>query len=346
MPALFEQGFFVREPAWHGLGVVLDDYPDRETAMTLAGHNWDVLELPSFTGIPFPADGIIHDGVEQLGFKPHGNGFLRKDDGWVSNVRSDTLTLLHKPKDSFERIPNSTAYDVAELLFEQGFQYETGITLDGGKTCAITLKLDEPIQITGDDSPVMPYGCLSWAHDGSGSLKVRSGTIRQVCANTVSASEAEGKRLGTDFTFRHTKNVQARIEDAKKAIQGVREGLDVYRVQAEELASLPVSPAQRDLFVSTIIGDRGGLLSTNEAISSRVKTNLENERAKINALFFGPTIPEAHNLTGYGLFLAGGEYFDHLRAYRSQDSYVKRTLFTDNPAKANLVKTIREVIAA
>jgi hypothetical protein len=60
----------------------------------------------------------------------------------------------------------------------------------------------------------------------------------------------------------------------------------------------------------------------------------------------GPTIPEAHNLTAYGLHLAGVEYFDHLRGYRSQDSYVKRTLLSDNPAKANLIKTIRECVAA
>jgi hypothetical protein len=58
------------------------------------------------------------------------------------------------------------------------------------------------------------------------------------------------------------------------------------------------------------------------------------------------TIPEAHALTGYGLFCAGTEYFDHLRAYRSQASYVQRTLLSDNPAKAALNRTIREIAAA
>ena len=113
-----------------------------------------------------------------------------------------------------------------------------------------------------------------------------------------------------------------------------------------ELVNLPVTPEQRDMFVSTIIGDKGGLLSTNEATSNRVKNNIESERAKVNALFFGPTIPEAHHLTAYGLHLAGVEYFDHLRGYRSHDSYVKRTLLSANPAKSNLIRTIREVVAA
>lgn len=329
MPALFEQGFFVRVPAWHGLGVVLDDYPGREEAMKLAGHDWDVVESTVFFELETEAWRVA-----------------RKAEGWKAHRRSDTDALLHVSKESYERIPNSVAYDVAEILFDQGFQYETGITVDGGKTCAITLKLDEPITITGDDSVVLPFGCLSWAHDGSASLRVRSGTIRQVCANTIAASEAEGKKLGTDFTFRHTKNVMERIEDAKAAIRGVREGLDVYRAFAEELAALPVTPDQRDWFVSTIVGDRDGRVSRGVGVTERVRDNVERERGKVLSLFMGDTIPEAHSLTGYGLFLAGGEYFDHLRNYRSQDSYVRRTLLSNNPAKANLRKTIEEALVA
>ena len=329
MPAYFDQGFFVREPAWHGMGVVLDDYPDRETAMRLAGHDFDIIESP----VRFETEA-------------EGGRVLRTANGWKAHRRSDNGELIHISRDTFERIPNSVAYDVAELLFDQGFRYETGITLKGGAQCAITLRLDEPITIDGDTSAVLPFGCLSWAHDGSSSLKVRSGTIRQVCANTVSASEAEGKRLGVDFTFRHTKNVMERIQDAKDAVRGVRAGLDVYRKLAEELAEIQVTPLQRDLFVSEIIGDKGGVVSTSTTVSDRVRENIENERTKILSLFMGPTVPEAHKLTGYGLWLAGGEYFDHLRAYRSKDSYVRRTLLSDNPAKASLAKTVRELVAA
>lgn len=345
MPALFTQGFFVREPAWHGLGVVLDDYPDRETAMQLAGHNWDVVEIGIVGQYP-------NEVLEAAGraTNPNGSGYAVKLPDWKGHVRSDTGKLLHVSRESFERIQNSVAYDLAEILFEQGFEYETGITVDGGKTCAITLKLDEPITITGDTSVTLPYGCLSWAHDGSASLKVRSGTIRQVCANTVAASEAEGKKLGTDFTFRHTANVHERIEDAKQAIKGVREGLDIYRQVAEELAALQVTPEQRDWFVSTIIGDRDLRVSKADNVSQRVKDNLERERTKVLGLFMQDpaktTIPASHALTGYGLFLAGGEYFDHLRNYRSKDSYVKRTLLNHSSEKANLRRTVMEAVAA
>lgn len=330
MPAFFNQGFFVREPAWHGMGVVLDDYPSKAVAMELAGHSWDVATRE-----------IAHSRRDDSGTLT-----WRVLPGYREHFRSDNGFTLAVHEDSYEAISNSTAYDVAELLFDQGFQYETGITLEDGKSCAITLKLDEPIQIPGDDSPILPFGCLSWRHDGGASLKVRSGTIRQVCANTVQASEAEGKRLQTDFTFRHTKNVQDRIKDAQAAIKGVRAGLDVYAKVAAELAALEVTPEQRDLFVSTIIGDRDGVISKGVSVSDRVKNNIERERTKVLSLWMGKTIPEAHALTGYGLFLAGGEYFDHLRNYRSQDSYVNRTLLTTSSEKSNLRKTIHEVVAA
>jgi phage/plasmid-like protein (TIGR03299 family) len=330
-----EQSFTVRNPAWWDRDgdYDLQEYPGRELAMELAGHAWDVAERP----------------VAHLRRNADGQLAWRKLDGYVEHFRSDNGFTLRVGADSFERIPNHVPYDVAEVLLDEGFLFETGGTLDGGKQCYLTLLLNEPVVITGDTSITLPYAGLSWAHDGSASFSIRSTSVRQVCENTVSASEAEGRKLGTNYVFRHTKNVMERIEEAKKTIQGVRANHDVYVQAMEALAAIPVTPEQRDLFVSTIIGDvqpSGLPLSQRPDTTSRVKTNIENERTKVLGLFMGQTIPEAHALTGYGLHLAGVEYFDHLRAYRSKDSYVRRTLLTDNPAKASLTRTIRELVAA
>jgi phage/plasmid-like protein (TIGR03299 family) len=340
VPALFDTGFFVRVPAWHGLGIVLDDYPSREEAMRLAGHDFDVVEVEAFIRLQ-------NNLLASAGQPTNGpNGSFRKAKGFKGLVRSDTLEVLNVPNASYEVIQNSVAYEIAEILFDQGFEFETGITLDGGKLCALTLLLDEPFTLPGDNSVTVPFGCLRWAHDGSGSLRCNTGTIRQVCANTTTAAEAEGKRLGTDFTFRHTKNVKDRIEEAKQVVKGARAQTAAYVKAMEALCEIEVTPEQRDLFVSEIIGDRDGIISKSAAASTRVKNNIERERTKVLSLFMGDTIPVDHTLTGYGLFQAGTEYFDHLRAFRSQESYVKRTLLTHNPAKASLVRTINELVAA
>lgn len=336
MPAYFDQGFFVRVPAWHGMGVVLDEYPGREEAMRLAGHDFDVIEIPVMAKF---ANAVLANAGQPIN---EGNGgFIRSVDGYVAHVRSDTLQVLNVARDSFERIQNSTAYDVAEILLDQGFKYETGITLKDGAACALTLLLDEPITIQGDDTVTLPYVGLSWAHDGSASLKLRSTSVRQVCANTVAASEAEGRKLGTDFTFRHTKNVKDRIEDAKLAIRGVRDQFAVYAEIMNDLAAIPVTRAQRELFVTTLLP-----IPPEALISDRVMRNAEEARAAVRALFDGPTIPEAHRFTAYGLQLAGVEYLDHLRGYRNKGTYVGRTLLRDEPAKAKLGSLIKEVVRA
>lgn len=334
MSALFKQGFFVREAAWHGEGTVLDGYPGREEAMRLAGHDFTVIERP----------------VEVVGL--HAN---RRADGFKALVKSGSGEILNIARSSYEVLQNSVAYDLAEVLFDQGFQYDAGVTLDEGRLCAITLLLDEPITIPGDNSVTLPYGVARWAHDGSAALSFDSGAIRVVCANTYRASEMAAKSRGTTFTFRHTKNALARVEDAKKALHGTRASFAAYQDAMIELADIRVTPAQRDLFVSVIVGDieldrdgrQVGLPVSMRADSSRrVKTNIENERTKVLSTLLSPTTPEAHALTGYGLFQTGVEYFDHLRNSRSKDSYVKRSLLDSNPAKANLAKTVKAIALA
>src|SRR5262245_50320457 len=123
-----EQSFTVRNPAWWDTDAEYDlqEYPGRDEAMRLAGHAWDVVELPSFTAIP--AGHELAAAAAGQGFTQQGNGFLRRDDDFKSHVRSDNLFLLHKSRESFARIPNSVAYEVAELVLEQGFLFETGGT--------------------------------------------------------------------------------------------------------------------------------------------------------------------------------------------------------------------------
>ena len=301
--------------------------------MRLAGHDFDLIEAPIRVELPFSAAGI--DPI------PGRNGVLRSTDEWKAIVRSDNGKVLHIPKSTYTIIPNSVGWDIATALGGEGAKYETGITLKDGAVCLVTFLLDEPTQITGDDSLTLPYGVVRWTHDGSGSLTARATSVRAVCSNTDDAGAAEARRLGTHFTFRHTKNVHERIADAQMVIKGIRTDHEEYVEAMEELAKIPVSENQRELFVTTIIP-----MPTEALISDRVKANVEKARTGVRNIFDSPTIPEAHKLTAYGLRLAGVEYLDHLRGYRSQDTYVGRQLLRTEPAKIKLATLIKEVVAA
>jgi phage/plasmid-like protein (TIGR03299 family) len=321
MPPYFEQGYVVRQPAWHEMAIVLDYYPGRVEGMRLAGHDTEVIECPVYLG---PGERL--NGWKALRIQ-NADGTMR--DG-VLAVTQVTYTVVQ----------NSTGWDVVDMLADQGAKYETGITLKGGAVCLVTFLLDEPTQITGDDSVIMPYGVVRWTHDGSGSLTARATSVRAVCSNTDDAGAAEARQKGTHFTFRHTKNVHERIDDAKMALKGIRLDHEEYVEAMEELAGIPVTEAQRELFVTQIIP-----MPTEALISDRVKRNVENARTGVRNLFDGPTIPEAHKLTAYGLRLAGVEYFDHVRPAKSPDTMVGRQLLRTEPAKVKLTKTIREVVA-
>jgi phage/plasmid-like protein (TIGR03299 family) len=344
MPAFFTYGFSVREVPWHKLGSVPTEYPGRDEAVILAGHDFTVTAAPLFARFGSPEAPQFIEVPEWRQLLAQSNGERR------CPVHGN---LLHIAKDSYAVIQNTVAYDFAEALLDQGFLYETGVTLKDGALCALTLRLPEPFSITGDDSAILPYIALSWSHDGSGALRGRSTTVRVVCANTESASEAEGKRLGTDFSIRHTQNWRDRVEDAKKAVQGVRSDISSYREVMEELAAIEVTKSDRELFVSALVLDQK-VASVSRfkadvakgAYSARVQTNVENAKTAVLDLFGGPTIPEAHKLTAYGLHQAGVEYLDHVRRAQNEATKVGRSLLRDEPAKARLTPLIREIVAA
>jgi phage/plasmid-like protein (TIGR03299 family) len=309
MPAMFETGFFVREPAWHNLGVVLPDYPGREEAMRLAGHDFRVIERP-----------VAVAGREQW----------KQIEGWKCLVKSGDGNILNVTRDSYEVIQNEAAYDIAELLFDQGFQYETGVTLDGGALCALTLKLNEPVQISGDDSIVLPFGCLSWAHDGSGSLKLRSTIDRQVCQNTVARrrprarSSARTSRSGTRRTSWSASRTPRRPS-------GPRAAYDVFRGRwrnsrdsghAGAAGSLREHDHRRP----------GRAVSRTPHVGARQEQHRERADEDQLALHGSPSRRRTRS-PGYGLHLAGGEYFDHLRRSRSarRTATSSGRCCTDNP---------------
>jgi phage/plasmid-like protein (TIGR03299 family) len=313
--------FSVRETPWHGLGSVLDGYPSRELAMQAAGLNWSVDEAEVWADRP--------------------NSFA-KVDGWKSLTRSDTGTVLNIARDSYGTIQNAIGFELLEALMEdRAVKLETGGSIGGGATCYVSARIDEAFFVKGDLSTIYPFAVVNWSHDGSASLQGRVTNVRTVCANTLSAGEAEGQKTGRQFSIRHAGNWSERVQEAKALLVGARDGAKAFQELANELANVPVSIFQRKLFVQEFIPAPVGLV-----VSDQVIDNINTERAKVHALFEGVTIPEQHQGTAYGWLLAGGEYLDHLKGYRNQDTLTKRTLLSHSAFKAKLVPMIQELVNA
>jgi len=335
------QMFSVRETPWHQLGHVPQEYPGRELAMQLAGHDFTVIERPLVVvGKQRDAD----DPTAPLTIDGQGYG-IKQAEGWKALIHSQNGDILNVTRESYGVVQNETLWDIVDALVDSpDVQYETAGCLRGGSVLWVLARIGSPRWITGDNSPILPYVMAQTTHDGSGACKASMTAVRVVCMNTKQASDAETAKSGREFTFKHTKNVMARIEDAKKALSQARRDFDSFLALAEELAGTPVTLVKRDEWIERFIPMPK--VADWQAFTDRQVRNVEDAREAVRAILNGPTTAEAHRFTAYGLWQAGIEYLDHVRRARGADSFFTRTMLKQDDQKFNVARLVREVIAA
>jgi phage/plasmid-like protein (TIGR03299 family) len=327
MPANVESMFSVRQMPWHREGTVLDGYPgDWDTARRLAGLDWDPVATQVYALADLNADGTGH-------YEPV--------EGWKAITRSDTGTVLSVNRDSYTVIGHAEMGEIIEAVLAQpNVRWETAGVLDGGRAVWCLALLDEPVELPGDDSPTLPYLAITNRHDGTAACALRATAVRIVCANTFRAAELEGERTGATFSFIHRSSWRARIEEARKAVTGARAEMARYTELAQELLGIPVTARQRELFITEFIP-----MPPAGLVTDRVARNVEEARAAVRAILASKTTEQVAD-TAYGLVQAAGEYLDHVRAARSWETRLNRTLIRPEPLKHRALSLIREVTAA
>lgn len=301
--------FSVRQPTWHGLGAQLANYPTREEAQQIA-HPWEPLEQPIYTAEPRIADnGELHTNYVEV--KSH-KSIQRSDNGATLGVVGST----------YEPVTNTEMWDIAEAI--QGdasdVKFETAGSLKGGSKVWILIRLEEPLQLPGDErGATIPYYALQNSHDTSGSFRGQATMTRIVCANTSQMADLDARARGTEFTFRHTKNVRDRIEDARQALAGWRHSLEEWAALSKHLLDTPMSD-------DDILGFLDKWLPIPEAgvTSERVRENASIARNEWFGSLRSITCESIEN-TAYGVLQASIEYAEHLRAARTQESRFKRS---------------------
>src|SRR5436190_17877832 len=327
MPANVESMFSVRQMPWHREGTILADYPGSwAEARILAGLDWD----PVTTDV-YAVAGINPDGTEH--YEPV--------DGWKAISRSDTGAILSVNKDTYTVIDHGEMGEIVEAVLAQpNVKWETAGVLDQGRSVWCLALLDEPVALAGDDSPTLPYLAITNRHDGTAACALRATAVRIVCANTFRAAELEGERTGATFSFIHKSSWLSRIEEARLAVTGARTEIRRYTELANELLAIPVTPRQRELFVTEFIP-----MPPAGLVTDRVARNVEEARQALRLIFESKTTEQVAG-SGYGLVQAAGEYLDHVRTARSWETRLNRTLIRPEPLKHRALSLIREVVSA
>lgn len=332
MAHMVERGYSVRTPAWHASSgtnwQTLQDYPGRHEGMRIAGHDHKVEKVP-----------IALLRLEST---------LIPLSGYKAICRTDNKQVLSVMKDSYNTIQNDVPWELIDELFLQGAKWDTAGILHGkfdeamqvikGQIYWCAAYLDEPLKVTGDDSLTFPYLFATWSHDGTQSLRFRNTKVRIVCANTQYAAMYGKDGLDLDVSIRHYGRPELRIAKAKEAIKRARESFKVYMDEANELARIPVTDKQMELFVETIVP-----VPDAAVVTDRVRRNVEKSRQQLRDIFNSPTISGGIRNTAYGLVQAGVEFTDHIRRCLNKDIYFTRNVIKASPAKMQLVQTARQV---
>ncbi len=327
MPANVESMFSVRQMPWHREGIIVEDYPgDWDQARKLAGLDWDPITTEVYALTDLNANGTPR-------YEPI--------NGWKCIARSDDGAVLSLNRDTYTVINHGEMGEIVEAVLAQpNVKWETAGVLDGGRAVWCLAMLDEPISLPGDASPTLPYLAITNRHDGTGSCALRATAVRIVCANTFRAAELEGERTGATFSFIHKSSWRNRIEEARQAVTGARCEMRRYTELAAELLAIPITPRQRNLFITEFIP-----MPPQGLVTDRVARNVDEARKALRLLFDSTTNEQIAG-TAYGLVQAAGEYLDHVRTARSWETRLNRTLIRPEPLKHRALSLVREITTA
>ena len=315
--------FSVRTAPWHGLGVVLDEYPRSiDDALAKAGLGWTVthgdvlvVKTPEWTddfGTKHPPE-----LVPAKGFK--------------ANLREDIGTVLGIVSDEYEVVENRDAFRFLDALIGSELYFETAGSLWGGRRVWVLARLPEYVEYGGDESATYIY--VANSHDGSMAVTAAVTPIRIVCANTLGAAlrQAEhGVSAQRTFRFRHTGNLQTKFAEACRVLGLTINYQHQFKVLADRLAREPITAAR---FERAVLRH---LWTIDEDTRPRARANRERTIEQVLAIFRGRG--SAGDTTGnspgskWVAWNAIAEHLDHGRRYTARTHQIQRS-FEDGSLK-------------
>jgi len=290
--------FVVKEPAWHGLGQVVENAVTAEQAIDLAGLNWEVEKRP-----------VYYNWQSQKIKVPANNAVVRLDNGQVLGVVGDLYTPIQN-KEAFSFFDN--------LVSEKEAIYHSAGALGNGERIWILAKLPTDT-IIGKDDLINNYVLIYNSHDGSAAVSALITPIRVVCNNTLTAALQGAKNK---VTVRHTKNVVENLKEAHKLL-----GLaNKYRVELEsalnQFAKKNVTGEIANKYLSMIFDTRdneGNLVEQSKRTKSKILEVFESNVGGQDMATCRGTL--------YGLYNAVTFYHDNVSDYKDENSRAYSTWF-------------------
>lgn len=275
------------------LGADITEADSLDEALHIAGLDWQAITVPADNLTILGEDGITSTSIP-------GRNLL---------MRSDNNVTLGVVGERYQPVSNATAFRMASEALNLGARFNSAGEYDHGRKSYLTLDLPDATVNVGGQDPVLFKIMLATTHDGSGSVTGSVRALRQVCTNGMTVA----LNTPANWTVKHTLSADNRIEQATHLMKmGVRYA-DEFQHHADELLATPMSVADFNRLVDTIIPPLG------EDATKRAKTRRENQVTALNNLFNLASTQEFGRGTAWAGFNAFAEYADWVRPAKGGD---------------------------
>lgn len=241
----------VGEPAWHKLGVNVQEAPTSAEAIKLACLDWRVNQI-----------GLV--GVDGTPIKTH-----------VANVRSDTGAVLGVVGSGYFPFQNADAFGFMDAIVGDKLAiWETAGALFGGTKVWMMARLPKTLR-AADGDELKPYALISNAHDGSRMLRIFLTIVRVVCNNTHRLAMSQ-RKSGEGLAIRHRGGLEGFVADARKKLGVVLTEADHYEDLARCMARRSMTRDELREYFCALVEDKSA--KQQERLLARFRENLENDR--------------------------------------------------------------------
>ena len=290
MAANIETMFSTREKPWHGLGTIVAEAPNSQSALKLAGLDWSVIQK----------DIVTVDGNSIEGFK--------------ANVRDKDNQVLGIVTERYKVVQNYEAFAFTDALLGEGVRYETAGSLQDGRRTWILARLPHQYIISGDE--ITPYLVFMNSHDGSASIKVAMTPIRVVCQNTLNMALATAKR---SWSCNHTGDINEKMEEARNTLlyagQYMSElGKSIDKMNQQKLSDKKVYEYLDELF------------PIGKEASTQQKKNIQKMKEDIKIRYFDAPDLQHIDKNAYRFINAVSDFATHAKPLRERSNY-RESLF-------------------
>ena len=315
----------LREPAWHGLGTVIDEPVSTQEMLELAHlAGWNVrletVDLPGRSHKEFFAT-------------VRTNPFDGEDD------------VLGIVGERYHPLQNEDLFTFGDNLLDGG-QWETAGSIKNGTVVFGSLALDRQTSLdpNGRGDKVNNYLLVHTSHDGSLAIQASVTPVRVVCQNTLNVAIGyKGRGVKQSFRIRHTQTLQGKIAAAREALGLTHQYLDEFDKVANEMIQQEINDQQ---FFDIV----GAVYPMPDEDAKGAMTRWTNKIDVLNDIYYGPTCENIKG-TAWGAYNALTERLDWYRNPRggNAESVLSSASGFDpatTTAKNNILRTVREVVAA